>query len=79
MAMLNKPEPHWTFSEALRDPHTMNMKMRVAIRSVNGWVKVLDLTTDGWNQAMLPTRRQILENIQYNTTIQLAELTLEET
>ena len=79
MATLNKPESHWVFSESLREPNTLDIKMRLAIRSDNGWVKVLDLTTGGWDQAMLPTRRQILENIQYNTTIELAKLTLEET
>lgn len=79
MATLNKPESHWVFSESLREPNTLDIKMRLAIRADNGWVKVLDLTTDGWNQAMLPTRRQILENIHENITIELAKLTLEET
>jgi hypothetical protein len=79
MATPSKPEPHWVFSEAIHEVHTLDMKMRVAIRSDNGWVKVLDLTTDGWTQAIHPTKRQILENIHHNITIQLAELTLEET
>jgi hypothetical protein len=79
MAMQNNPEEKWVHVEASRDHHTFDIKMRIAVRSDNGWVKVLDLTTDGWTQAMHPTKRQILEDIQRNITIQLAELTLEET
>jgi hypothetical protein len=53
--------------------------MRVAILANDGWVKVLNIANDGWVSDDLPTRRQILENIQENITIELAKLTLEET
>lgn len=79
MAMPNKDDPKWFFAEAMRAPHSMDMVIRVAIRGHEGWVKVLDLVQDGWSSASLPTQRQILENIQETTAIELAKLTLEET
>lgn len=78
MAMQNDTN-RWIFAEAFRHPDSMDIQMRAAIKSVDGWVKVLDLMQDGFNSTSLPTRRQLLENIQHNVTLQLAELTLEET
>ena len=77
MATQNKPE--WVYAEALRDHNSLDIKLRVALRADDGWVKVLDITTDGWTQDVPPTRRQMLENIKENITIELAKLTLEET
>lgn len=71
--------PKWFFAEAVRRPDTLDINLRVALRSHDGWVKVLDLTQDGWASTDRPTRRQLLENMQHNITLQLAELTLEET
>lgn len=79
MAMQSKDDPKWVYSEAIRRPDTLDVKLRVAIRAHEGWIKVLDLNQDGWMSTELPTRRQVLENIQEQITIQLAELTLEET
>ena len=77
--MVTQNKPDWIYAEAMREASSLDMKMRVAVRANTGWVKVLDLTLDGWMQVMEPTRRQILENIQENITIELAKLTLEET
>jgi hypothetical protein len=79
MAMLNNPEEKWVHVEASRDHHTFDIKMRIAVRSSDGWIQVLDIANDGWVSDSPPSRRQILENIHHNITIQLAELTLEET
>ena len=77
--MPSKDDPKWFFAEAMRAPDTMDMYLRVAIRGHEGWIKVLDLVQDGWSSAALPTRRQLLENMQENITLELAKLTLEET
>lgn len=79
MATQSNDLPKWVYAEAMRDHNTMNIQLRVAVRAHEGWVKVMDFTNDGWTQTNLPTRRQILENIQHTITVQLAELTLEET
>lgn len=79
MALQSKEDLKWFYAEAMRVPHTMDIQLRVALRAHEGWVKVLNFTYDGLIETNLPTRRQILENIQHNVTLQLAELTLEET
>jgi hypothetical protein len=79
MAMQSNPRTDWVHIESIRDPSSFDIKMRVAILANDGWVKVLNIANDGWVSDDLPTRRQILENIQENITIELAKLTLEET
>jgi len=79
MALQSKDDIKWVYSEATRAPDTLDIKMRVGIRAHDGWIVVLDLIHGGWLATGLPTRRQMLENMQQNITLELAKLTLEET
>ena len=79
MGTLSKDDPKWFFAEAMRRPDTLDIKLRVAIRAHEGWIKVMDLDQNMWETSNLPTRRQVLENIRETITIELAKLTLEET
>lgn len=69
----------WVHYETYRSPDTMDLKMRLGVRGRDGWVKVMDLTTDGWLKTLPPTRRDMLENMRDNIALELAKLTLEET
>jgi len=78
MALQSKDDPKWFYAEAMRRPDTLDIKLRVAVRGHEGWVKVMDLDQNMWETSNLPTCRQVLENIQETITLELAKLTLEE-
>ena len=78
MATLNNFEKRWAVVEETRDVDSLDIHFRIAVRTLDGWVRVMDITNAGFVSEVPPTRRRVLEDIQRNITMQLAELTLEE-
>lgn len=83
MAMLNNPMPYWLVAEQREDFRTMKHDVKVAIRCREGYVHVLNVPVDldfmGHRMHLPLTKRELLEEIHENITVQLARLTLEET
>jgi hypothetical protein len=78
MATPNNFEKRWAVVEEIRAVNSLDVRFRIAVRALDGWVHVMDITNAGYVATVPPTRRRVLEDIQRNITMQLAELTLEE-
>lgn len=73
--------PDWACFEVRDDHVNMHRAADLAVRARDGWVRLLHIPLDMWmNEGTLyATRRQLLEELQTNITLELAKVTLEET
>jgi len=82
MAMLNNRVPHWVRAEYRVDYRDRCGYADVGVRVADGWVHLLHLQLQEYQQhdrAIRKTRLEVLQEAHQHITTELAKLTLEET